>query len=101
MQTMVEPTNRRLTRGIALRKRMRPPAKVSALLGLGLDCTDGHKRLTRGDDFVLFGGSAETHAQMQETVVKVCERLDQRGKRIIDASPNELRELFVSVCHGE
>ena len=31
------------------------------LLGLGFDNKDGHKRYTKGDDFVLMGGSEETH----------------------------------------
>lgn len=65
----------------------------AALLGLGLDATDGHKRLTRGSNFVLYGGSEETHAKMQETAIRVNERLDQRGKRLEDVSPNELRDI--------
>lgn len=71
--------------------------KTAALLGLGLDNQDGHVRLTRGKNFVLYGGSQETHAQMQETAVKVNERLDQRGKRLEDVSPTELRDIFHEV----
>ena len=44
-----------------------PPAKSAALLGLAFDNDDGHTRLTRGDNFVLYGGSHQTHAVMQET----------------------------------
>lgn len=72
-------------------------AKSATLLGLGLDNQDGHKRLTRGKNFVLLGGSQETHAQMQETAVKVNEKLDQRGKRLEDVSPTELRDIFHEV----
>ncbi|MEQ8847836.1 hypothetical protein [Botrimarina sp.] len=72
----------------------RKKAPVAGVLGIGLDNADGHKRLTRGKDFLLAGGSEETHAQMQETMIKVTERLDQRGKRIRDASPDELRDLI-------
>ncbi len=68
--------------------------KKSALLGLAFDAADGHKRLTRGDNFVLFGGSQETHALMQEVAVKVNERLADRGKRLEDVSPNELGDIF-------
>lgn len=71
--------------------------KQAALLGLGLDCEDGQKRLTRGRDFVLFGGSQETHSQMQETAIKVTEQLDKRGKRLVDVSVQELRDIFDSV----
>lgn len=64
------------------------------MLGLGLDGDDGHTRLTRGKNFVLYGGSPETHAQMQETALKVNEQLDRRGKQLEDVSPRELRDIF-------
>ena len=54
----------------------------ATLVGLGFDAEDGHKRLTRGENFVLAGGSEETHAVMQETAVKVNEHLDCRGRRM-------------------
>lgn len=64
------------------------------LLGLGLDSADGHKRITKGDDFLLVGGSEETHEKMTETVIKVEEKLSRRGKKIRSASPEELRDIF-------
>lgn len=71
--------------------------KQAAILGLGLDGTDGHTRLTRGKNFVLYGGSEETHSTMQETAIKVNERLDRRGKRLEDVSPSELVDIFRDV----
>ncbi len=68
--------------------------KSAALLGLGLDTPDEHKRLTRGKNFLLMGGSAETHAKMQETAIKMNEKLDQRGKRLEDVSMGELRDIL-------
>lgn len=68
--------------------------RSAALVGLAFDAEDGHKRLTRGTNFVLFGGSADTHSVMQETAIKVNERLEKRGKRLEDVSLNELRDLF-------
>jgi hypothetical protein len=76
------------------RPAKRDPQRRSAVLGIGLDAQDGHKRLTRGHDFLLAGGSEETHARMQETVIKVHEKLAGSGRRIGDASPAELRDLF-------
>ena len=67
--------------------------KSAALLGLALDNDDGHARLTRGKNFVLCGGSQETHAMMQETALKINEPLDKRGKRLEDASVGELRDI--------
>jgi hypothetical protein len=69
--------------------------KSAALLGLAFDNHDGHTRLTRGKNFLLCGGSQDTHAVMQETAVKVNEHLDKRGKRLEDVSVGELREI----CH--
>ena len=72
-----------------------PRRKSAAMLGLGLDNDDGHTRLTRGKNFVLVGGSQQTHAVMQETAVKVNEHLDRRDKRLEDVSVGELRDI----CH--
>jgi len=78
-------------------KAAKPERKVAGIVGLGLDGDDGHTRLTRGESFVLFGGSADTHSRMQETAIKVNEQLARRGKRLQDASPRELREIFEDV----
>ena len=43
------------------------------LLGMGLDCKDGHVRVTKGKNFALLGGSEETHSQMQEKAIKLNE----------------------------
>ncbi|MHB1036050.1 MAG: hypothetical protein ACYC35_16795 [Pirellulales bacterium] len=67
--------------------------KSAALLGVAFDAEDGQTRLTRGKNFVLMGGSDETHAVMQETAVKINEHLDQRGKRLEDVSVRELRDI--------
>ena len=74
--------------------------KRAMLLGLGLDNADGHKRVTKGDDFLLVGGSEETHEKMTETVVKVEEKLSRRGKKIRSASPEELRDIFGELSDG-
>lgn len=65
----------------------------AALLGLAFDAEDGQKRLTRGENFVLFGGSQETHGAMQETAVKINERLDRDGRRLEDVSMHELADI--------
>ena len=69
----------------------------AALVGLAFDADDGHKRLTRGENFVLLGGSEETHAVMQETATKINEHLDRRGRRLEDVSIHELRDICESV----
>ena len=67
--------------------------KKALLLGLGFDGDDGHKRVTTGKNFRLFGGSQETHEVMQEKAIKFNEELDRRKKRLEDVGPKELREI--------
>ena len=81
-------------------KQANSPKKTAALLGVGLDNTDGQTRLTRGKNFVLVGGSQDTHAVMQETAVKVNERLDKSGKRLDDVSVSQLRDIFHEVTES-
>ncbi len=64
------------------------------LIGLGTDHKDGHKRITRGEEFTLVGGSEETHDRMTETVVRTVEDLQQRGKRLREAEPQEVVDLL-------
>jgi len=74
--------------------------KSAAILGLAFDNDDGHTRLTRGKNFVLVGGSQDTHAVMQETAIKVNERLDKRGTRLEDIPIPELRKVFREVSES-
>lgn len=65
----------------------------SILLGIGLD-GDGHRRVTNGPDFLLVGGSEETHDVMQERAIKIGEELERRGKRLSDIRcADEFRDL--------
>jgi hypothetical protein len=74
--------------------KKRPKRGHGALLGLGLDNDDGHKRITTGEQFAILGGSAETHERMTETVVKTFEELKQRGKNLEDVRRVELAEII-------
>lgn len=68
----------------------------AAMLGVGFD-NDGHQRITRGENFLLLGGSEETHGRMQETALRINEHLERRGKRLEDASPEELRDIVAEI----
>ena len=61
---------------------------------MGLDNNDGHKRLTKGEQFILIGGSEETHGRMTETTLKTFEELKRRDKRIENVEPKELAEII-------
>lgn len=64
------------------------------LVGLGLDNDDGHKRITRAEDFVIAGGSQETHEKMTETALKTFEDLRHRGKTIGNVEKQELADIL-------
>ena len=81
--------------------KSKKPRKQAALLGLGLDNDDGHTRITRGQNFLLAGGSYETHARMQETAIKINEQLDKQGQKLEDLSPREFREVFKKAIEEE
>jgi hypothetical protein len=66
------------------------------MLGVGLD-SDGHKRLTKGDNFVLVGGTSETHEVMTEKVIKINEKLAAKGKRLEDVSRDEFEDIAHAV----
>ncbi len=68
--------------------------RIAGIVGVGLDNQDGHQRLTRSDDILLVGGSAETHEQMQDTAIRFGEELKRRGKTLSEASPEEALDLL-------
>lgn len=67
---------------------------IAGVLGIGLDGTDGHKRITRTEEMVLVAGSAETHERMQETAIRFAEELEKHGKRLQDTPAREAIEML-------
>lgn len=76
------------------KKKKKSKKQVVGLLGVGLDNTDEHKRVTRGEEFLLVGGSEETHENMQQIAIRFSESLRDRGKRLKDASVDEVIDLL-------
>ena len=66
------------------------------MLGLGLD-SDGHKRITKGDNFTLIGGTQDTHEQMTEKAIKINEKLKARGKQLDTVSHEEFSDIAQEV----
>lgn len=66
------------------------------MLGVGLD-SDGHKRITTGENFALVGGTAETHEVMTEKVIKINERLKSRGKQLETITGKEFDDIAEEV----
>ena len=80
---------------MAKAKKKRPQRKAM-MLGLGLD-SDGHKRLTTGPNFLLAGGTQETHEVMTEKAIKINEKLAARGKQLDQVTHEEFDEIAHSV----
>ena len=70
--------------------------RKAVMVGLGLD-SDGHKRVTTGSNFLLVGGSQETHEVMTEKVIKINEKLAAKGKQLEEVSHAEFDDIAHSV----
>jgi hypothetical protein len=68
--------------------------RKARIFGLGLD-SDGSKRITKGENFTLVGGSKDTHEHMTEKAIKINEKLKARGKHLDEVS----REEFDDIAH--
>jgi hypothetical protein len=71
--------------------------RKNAVLGIGLDNADGHKRITKGEGFTIVSGSEKTHEEMTEKAVKINEKLKKRGKTMENASYEEFDDAAHSV----
>lgn len=80
-----------------IQARKDPKPKKAMFVGIGLDNEDGETRISRGKNFVLAGGCAETHAIMQETAIKVNETINDRGKTLEEVSPEEFHDIIKDV----
>ena len=70
--------------------------RKAMILGVGLD-TDGHKRVTTGENFALVGGTSDTHEAMTEKVIKINEKLAAKGKVLDVVSREEFDDIAQSV----
>jgi hypothetical protein len=66
--------------------------RKAVMLGVGLD-SDGHRRITTGPNFLLAGGTAETHEVMTEKAIKINEKLADKGKSLEEVSHEEFDEI--------
>lgn len=70
--------------------------RKAVMLGLGLD-SDGHRRVTTGQNFALVGGTEETHEVMTEKVIKINEHLKSRGKQLETVTNKEFDDIAQEV----
>jgi hypothetical protein len=65
----------------------------AAIIGFGLDGTDHQQRLSTGEQCILVGGSADTHAEMLETMLRLESELERLGRGLADVTPDQLAEI--------
>jgi hypothetical protein len=65
----------------------------AAIIGFGLDGQDSTSRLTTGDNCILLGGSAETHAEMLVTALRLEDELERIGQTLGEVMPIDLAEI--------
>jgi hypothetical protein len=74
-------------------KRRKKSKRTGGLIGLGLDAQDGHKRITKGEDFLVVGGSEETHGRMTDIALRMKKCLQERGQTFGELTPSEFEDL--------
>lgn len=73
----------------------------AALIGLGLDGRGDPQRIITGKDCLVLGGSAETQAELLETLLRLESELERRGRRLGDVPPAELAEIALRIDSPE
>ncbi|HUA38677.1 MAG TPA: hypothetical protein VMA35_09830 [Candidatus Sulfopaludibacter sp.] len=76
--------------------KLQKKKRKAVILGLGLD-SDGHKRITTGDNFALVGGTEETHERMTDKAIKINEKLKARGKQLEEVTREEFDDIALEV----
>jgi hypothetical protein len=76
------------------KKQDKKEERIVGFVGVGLDNTDEHKRITRSEHFLLVGGSKDTHERMQDTAIRFSEKLRERGKSLQETPVDEVLEIF-------
>lgn len=65
----------------------------AVILGVGLDGEKDGVRITRGENFYLYGGSEKTHTVMQEKAMTFNDILGKRKKKLDDLSHEEFLDI--------
>ena len=65
----------------------------AAIIGFGLDGNDDPQRLSTGEECLLVGGSAETHAEMLEIMLRLESELERLNQNLADVTPDQLAEI--------
>lgn len=70
-----------------------PKRRRAALLGIGLDGNATLERVITGEHTQVLGGSAETHANLLDVMLRLEAELLALGRSLEDVEPDELAEI--------
>jgi hypothetical protein len=76
------------------------PLRIAALLGLGLDGDEDQLRITRGDNFCVYGGSRPTHRHIVDIALRFNDEVDRRGKTLGEINARELADIARDLNEG-
>ncbi|PWU04136.1 MAG: hypothetical protein C5B43_05035 [Verrucomicrobia bacterium] len=80
-----------------MKNRLKLNSSSNHLIGISIDHGDGHKRITQAEQFLILGGSQESHQFLTETFLKVFNNLKQTGRQLETLEPDELFEIINEV----
>ena len=71
--------------------------KIIRLLGVGFDAEDDHVRITKGEKYDVFMGSAESHEFISKLIQDIEEAIEKRGLSLDDLTPEEFSEIVETI----
>lgn len=80
-----------------MKNRLKLTSSFNPIIGICLDNDDGHKRITQAEQFLVMGGSHESHQVLTQACLKVFENLKQTGQRLESLEPDELIDIINKV----
>ncbi len=83
-----------------MKNRLKLTTSFNHMIGICIDNDDGHKRVTQVEQFLVVGGSQESHEVLTLACLKVFENFKQTGKRIESIEPDELIEIINKIIEN-
>lgn len=71
--------------------------RIVRLLGVGFDAEDSHIRITRGENYDVLMGSAESHEYIQRLIQKIEDGLEREGLALADLTPEQFGEFVQAI----
>lgn len=83
-----------------MKNRLTLTSASKQLIGICIEENDGHRRITQAEQFLIIGGSQESHQHVTLACLKVLDNLKQNGKRLELIEPNELINIINKIIES-